>query len=393
MKDQAADGLRGFAAVNVLLCHLFIAAYPLGFRWMYPGTAVAGTPSGPIDAILAFPLMTLAFYGQWAVSLFFVLSGYVLTRSFLVSGDIGILRARAIRRYVRLGVPVFGAVLLAYAAMSLCPPVWVHAGELTGSLWLSGVRQPSSSAWDALKESLFGVLLSGESVYNPTLWTMKVELIGSTIVFAYRALGPGGRFQLMFGAALIVAFTYWFPDQWPYYAAFIIGSHIGELRLASSRLVSVGIAVIGCLLGGIDTSPHYEWTHIIEPADMIRLPMFQVAGSACLIYAVRSGAFGRILTHRIAQFLGRISYPLYLVHLPVLLTLYAGLIVLLVETLGWPKYTVILIAMPLTVAVVIPLALVFGATFDRWGIRLSRRHRPAPVCTQGGTDRASVEIS
>ncbi|MET0618576.1 MAG: acyltransferase, partial [Luteibacter sp.] len=65
-KDTSADGLRGLAAVNVLLCHLFLAFLPGGFAWIYPDTTTPAAMQGVVDHVIAFPPLSVLWNGQFA---------------------------------------------------------------------------------------------------------------------------------------------------------------------------------------------------------------------------------------------------------------------------------------------------------------------------------------
>ncbi|MET4678217.1 MULTISPECIES: acyltransferase family protein [unclassified Luteibacter] len=377
-KDTSADGLRGLAAVNVLLCHLFLAFLPGGFAWIYPDTTTPAAMQGVVDHVIAFPPLSVLWNGQFAVCIFFVLSGYVLTKSFIENGDATVFRLRAPRRYLRLGVPIFGSVMFAWLVMAMGWSHAVEAGALSGSHWLADFWKKPADLMEALRDGTYGTILGGWSRFNPTLWTMKIELLGSMFVFAYRSLTLPGRaapLNFVFAVALLAWF---FPHDWPYYTAFLAGSHIGEARLTRSRtwLALAAIGVVIC--GGFDASPWYDWTRVLPLADNERKAFFNVLGGVLLLYIVRCGCLDRLLQSRPAQFMGRISYAFYLVHLPILLSVSAWFFIQMVGRFALDPVVAALITVPVTFAVVIAAAMVFDRTFDRWGIRLAAWVFPAP---------------
>jgi peptidoglycan/LPS O-acetylase OafA/YrhL len=377
-KDLSADGLRGLAAVNVLLCHLFLAFLPGGFAWIYPDTTTPAAMQGVVDHVIAFPPLSVLWNGQLAVCIFFVLSGYVLTKSFIENGDATVFRLRASRRYLRLGVPIFGSVMFAWFVMAMGGSHAVEAGALSGSHWLADFWKKPADLMEALRDGTYGTILGGWSRFNPTLWTMKIELLGSMFVFAYRSLTLPGRaapLNFIFAVALLAWF---FPHDWPYYTAFLAGSHIGEARLTRSRtwLALAAIGVVIC--GGFDASPWYDWTRVLPLADNERKAFFNVLGGVLLLYIVRCGCLDRLLQSRPAQFMGRISYAFYLVHLPILLSVSAWFFILMAGRFALDPVRAALITVPVTFAVVIAAAMVFDRTFDRWGIRLAAWVFPAP---------------
>ena len=394
-KDLSADGLRGLAAVNVLLCHLFLAFLPGGFAWIYPDTTTPDAIHGVVDHLIAFPLLAVLWNGQFAVCIFFVLSGYVLTKAWVDTGDATSFRSRASRRYLRLCVPIFGSVMFAWFVMRMG---WSHAkeaGALSGSYWLGDFWKQPPDVLQALRDGLYGTILGGWSRFNPTLWTMKIELLGSLFVFAYRSLALPGRVSALNFVFAVALLAWFFPHDWPYYTAFLAGSHVGEARLTRSKPV-LGLILAGAVVcGGFDVSPWYDWTRVLPLADNERKALFNVVGGVLLLYAVRCGVLDRVLQSRPAQFMGRISYAFYLVHLPILLSFSAWFYVALAGGMMLDPVAAALLTLPATFLVVVLAAVAFDRTFDRWGIRLSqavfpvgaRRIHTAAVLGAGGLRR------
>jgi peptidoglycan/LPS O-acetylase OafA/YrhL len=370
-KDISADGLRGLAAVNVLLCHLFLAFLPGGFAYIYPDTTTPGAMRGVIDHVIGFPPLSVLWNGQFAVCIFFVLSGYVLTKSFLENGDIGVFRLRASRRYLRLGIPIFGSVMYAWFVMSMGWSHAVQAGALSGSTWLADFWKQPLDFLEALRDGTYATILGGWSHFNPTLWTMKIELLGSMFVFAYRSLTLPGRAGVLNFAVATGLLAWFFPHDWPYYVAFLAGSHVGEMKTTTSKPLLAGAIAGAIVFGGFDVSPWYDWTHAVPLADNERKALFNVIGGVLLVYVVRCGALDRVMQSRPAQFMGRISYAVYLVHLPILLSFSAWFFVLLAGKAALAPWMAALLTIPVTFAAVIAVAVVFDRTFDRWGIRLA----------------------
>ena len=63
-------------------------------------------------------------------------------------------------------------------------------GDLAFVDWLNSYFAFTPSFLDALRDATYRVILLGADRYNPPLWTMKVEFIGSLITFAFYTLMP-----------------------------------------------------------------------------------------------------------------------------------------------------------------------------------------------------------
>ncbi|WP_175405518.1 MULTISPECIES: acyltransferase family protein [unclassified Pseudomonas] len=101
------DGLRGIAAVIVVFSHVLF--------WFYPAMHLGERTKGrPLDGIEWFQSPFTFFYrGGFSVSMFFILSGLVLTYSISRNPDVLLaVRKAALKRYIRLGVPVGASVII-----------------------------------------------------------------------------------------------------------------------------------------------------------------------------------------------------------------------------------------------------------------------------------------
>ena len=70
----------------------------------------------------------------------------------------------------------------------------------------------------------------------------------------------------------------------------------------------------------------------------------------------------KFLASRPVQFFGRISYPLYLIHVPIILSVGCGGYVAVHGSLGMSRAVAALAALSLS----LPLTLIMSAYFERW---------------------------
>ena len=101
MRDGAVDGLRGWAALMVVCYH---------FTWERLGARYP---------ILRNPVTAWFLNGDFAVSIFFVLSGIALTSGYFTNGDRRILVGLAVKRYSRLTIPILVTCFLTFALYQL----------------------------------------------------------------------------------------------------------------------------------------------------------------------------------------------------------------------------------------------------------------------------------
>lgn len=375
-KDHSADGLRGLAAVSVMLSHSILAFFPASLVAYFPFVAEPDAVNGRLEMILATPGLSALWNGRFAVLVFFVLSGYVLTKQIVELRDPSIARSLAARRYFRLAVPVLASALLAFGLMSAGLYRSYDVASLTSSSWLKSMWAVSPDIFSALREGIYGAIFRGESGYNPVFWTMRIEFIGSLLILAYRSLTLTRRGVLFGFPVYVLLIAAWNPADSIYYFAFLLGTHINDAPVIKSRRWLYLLAVVGIYLGGVHDRSLYAWLGFLPGEAYVREGVIAIIGAALLVYSVRSGAFSVLLKAPLTQSLGRVSYSLYLVHLPVLLSVGCGTYLWLVAGHGLGRIAAAAIAIFVYVLVTLAVALAFTRLVDEPGIRLSKRLFP-----------------
>ncbi len=318
----ALDGLRGGAALTVLIYHYLCLAHP---TWTASMVAV---PNGWVD----LPVYLL-WNGPFAVALFFVLSGLVMASA--AERSRASLAANTGARYLRLAIPAAASCLLAWAWLSLLPAAADGMADTMqgASRWLGYTYQDDiKTPAHAMAEGLAGIFLRGYSRFNNVLWTLKIELFGSLAVFALYSL-TAGRLRLILlalGSVILPALSE------PSYLAFCLGAALYEAnrRGLLARLDAILGLRAAVLIGAVLLAFPGEGFHLREgfafvPAEW-RLGehrgYLHVIGAALLVVAVlRFGWLSALFCTRPALWLGRMSFSLYLVHVPLLYTFVAWL--------------------------------------------------------------------
>ena len=183
------DGLRGIACLQVLLLHVLSGYFP-GFVQNIPGSLGDGIRQSPLF---------LLYNGWLAVFVFFVLSGYVLTAAY---GPIGDTTRRIEARFLRLWIPAaaFGAIAvmmyfvfpLAHSQLAewngseVLRRCW-NVDASVGGVFRDLVVYPIFTGYNkgllaALIPSAMPALIEEGQAFNPPVWTLSVEMIGSLLV-------------------------------------------------------------------------------------------------------------------------------------------------------------------------------------------------------------------
>ncbi|MCT9002635.1 acyltransferase family protein [Microbacterium memoriense] len=317
------DGVRGLAAFVVVLWHAFLLAEPhLIERWG-PQTRA---PGGLHWWLFASPL-SLLISGEQAVVVFFLLSGIVLT--------LPVLRADRFdwwayypRRIVRLWLPVVVSVVLAIALLLLVPraSVPVDSWQWRGNAHAVDVAQAAREAG----------LVSFAPTINGPLWSLSWEMAFSIALplFVVTALVVRRWWVVAIVAAVVVVDlgVAWDLSPLKYLPVFLIGAiaatnldaimaagdRIGSRRLHRllwwSLFAVSGLVVTASRISDSVAGPAAALTHVMSALGIV--------GCMGLVFlAVGSVGARKVLDAKPAQWLGRISFSLYLVHVPLMVTL------------------------------------------------------------------------
>lgn len=288
----ALDGLRGVAALAVVFYHA-------------PWTTHFSDLQTTRNAYLA-------------VDFFFILSGFVIAANYARRiADLGEFRIFLTKRFFRL-YPLHAVILIALVGLEIMK--WMAQGDSASDV--APFSGPNSSP--LLVENLLmlqGLGLEGRLGWNPPAWSVGAECV-AYVLFAGAALAGLVRRGRPIAALCAVSLAaYW-----------AIASSAGTLD------VTDGLGLARCLAGfslGVAI-------RLYSPQDWIKAPV--VGGvAAVLAVAIMSlasggaivviipvfialttalqydrGAVARLLATPPAQFLGRVSYSIYLTHMPVL---------------------------------------------------------------------------
>lgn len=343
MKDRFSylDGLRGIAALIVVIHHGF-----LFFDWgLYSGVP-SEAKFQPWDLWLSGkPVLLLFFAGNFAVTIFFILSGFVLSHVFSRS-DLSPAQL-IVKRYVRLIVPVTAASifalivgLIAFASPAAQRYIPLNAGA---SSWVFSFKGMWESVSICIREALFTAPFTGVTLptFNGVLWTMQVEFIGSVLLIstfwvAKRAM-PRAPLSFAAGAAVLFLILEWQSRLSLFAAGLVLYWAFGaRIQRVSKAREAAGIILISCgiFLGTMPESAlrdsisnyllnfsGYDPVVILSkslvpwvPFAYLPVEMWHAAGAVLLLTGVLlSERARRFLSARIFLFLGYVSFSIYLV--------------------------------------------------------------------------------
>jgi peptidoglycan/LPS O-acetylase OafA/YrhL len=350
------DGIRGLAALFVVLNHIFLRAWP-------------GYPADRAPFWAAWFI-----YGRFAVVVFIALSGFSL----------GLAPARTGWRFDSV------ATFARRRAWRILPAYWAALGFSLLMTWYV-VAQPGWAVPNGRSVVVYGVLVQDAvpaGIPNRAFWSIAVEaqlyvLLPLLLLVVRRA----GALAMVAGVgAVVVALGLLVPaaalvDVTPDLAVlFAIGVLAAGIATAAERIRSlpwgafalaaaVPVVALISVMGATWTDEHLFWV------DLAWAPAI-----GCFLAAVamrRPRALVALLDVRPLRRLGSFSYSLYLTHAPIVIAVSYGLVLGHVAT-GTPTFLVLTaVLVPLTVG----FARVFAAAFE---LPFQRHRGWAPLARAAG---------
>jgi peptidoglycan/LPS O-acetylase OafA/YrhL len=366
-RDLALDGIRGIAISLVLMVHV---------------VEIGG------DGLIAGWLNAIARSGWLGVDLFFVLSGYLITRILLETREQpGYFR----NFYARRALRIFPAYYLYLLIVWLVVPHWIDA-----------LRGPDADAW--LLPSAFyvqNIVMVADGTATAWrgldhLWSLAIEeqfyLLWPLLLWKVPARYLQGLCLAMIALAWGCKLALIALHDWPMAGYVLMPTRMDALaagawvavRLHDGHpqpipkpvLAAVGIAFM--VLVALFVRDHGLRLHGAPRIGIITSAAALVFAAAVYV-CVRHDLQPRILLAAPLQVMGRYSYGIYLIHLAVIEMLQVDLQARLLGSLG--PNTAMAVSAAVTVAVTVALAALSFHLYERPFLRLKRHFERQPVTT------------
>lgn len=253
--------------------------------------------------------------GTPAVHVFFVLSGFVLVLPFTRPGAVPGWARYYAKRFFRLYIPAWASLAVAVALIAILP----RSASPLQSPW-ADIYVIHPSMGQVFKDAL---LLLNASTINTPLWSLKWEVAFSLLLPAYVLMALRWRrfWHVKICIALLLAVAGAVQDlEWlSYLPIFAIGAILGaererirELTRSWPRFVWFFVAAAGLFLANA------EWISPEQPIPGVEA-VVTVGATLIVLLFVSCSSAKRLGDTAAAQWLGRVSFSLYLVHLPIIL--------------------------------------------------------------------------
>lgn len=329
-KLHSLDGLRGWAAIVVFFHHFLLAFLPK-IHGLLPTDVKT-------DSLRETPLFVFV-NGTAAVTLFFVLSGFVLSLGLWENKDKIIFSA--LKRWPRLILLPTISVLFVCVLANLNLFYFKEAATISQSAWMNAFGFSSNGGvlnkefGYALSQGTFFTFFRGDQSLNSSLWTMSIEFMGSLLVFAFVAICGRQRLRLAVSFAAIINLILFYHGGY-YYSAFIFGAIISKAYIDgyfNHQVSPFFIFFLGAIsllfLGYIEPGRGFYAFMDSHTQNYLRIYIHIICSSMILYCCINSSVVSFLMSCRLSRFLGRVSFPLYVIHVPVLFSFSAYLFVYL----------------------------------------------------------------
>jgi peptidoglycan/LPS O-acetylase OafA/YrhL len=289
--------------------------------------------------LFEFGILRISIAGSEAVILFFILSGFVLSLPFYSNRQIKY-GAYAIRRICRIYIPYVVTIGLAVVLRE-----FFYSGKVAGlTNWFNTNWSSSVDAGAAINHLLFIGTFS--SNLNNVVWSlvheMRISLVFPFIMFLLLRISwkTGIAFALLLSVGTVV-YSFLTNASFVgtelystihYSTMFVFGALLAKYReeickkvLALNSRFKIILFLIGIIFY-LYAHPSFIASMIIQDfkpfyRTVIDSWFISLGASILIIFAISSSKFSKILTNKTVNYIGKISYSLYLVHLPVLFSL------------------------------------------------------------------------
>lgn len=344
---QGMEGLRAYAVILTFFVHYF--TYVFGAFYKVNPNSYSVSSAYGISGSIYDSAMIYFFRGQYGVDLFFILSGFLISR--VIAKGTGGYRSFVFNRICRI-YPVF----LASLALAVLAKVY-----MVPHMDLNPLR---------FIESLFLVYID----YNYPSWSLRYELIFYfSVPMIYAVLAKISRSITAYRVVLILVFSSLIlfsgiPRSSMFAVGMLVASYSDDyLKSLADRVPDWAVATVTLLV---------TTAYAFNPDYLRLMPFFALAFSALMINAVYGvGFINKIFTFWPMRFIGNISYSFYMVHGPAITMGYwVTTRIVKPETSFGVGLSVLLISMVLTVA--LSLVLFYALELPYFRRKLGRKISP-----------------
>ncbi len=310
-RNKEIDGIRGWAAFAVVALHFFNGVY------------------GPLYPMFNGKTFGFIFNGPLMVSIFFLLSGDVLSIPFFAKRSSETTSRLVLSRYFRLTFPIVIGCFIIYLLMKFGLVYHTEASDIIGGEgWMGNFLQFQPTLKGVIRYSFFDVYFNHtrDTSYNPFLWTMSVEMLGSLLIFINIFIFKHIKKPLRVLWAQCLFFLLFDSSMFLFVAGMTIGyyRHLGyfDRKLAKKNNILKLLYVTLIVLFFSIFRESDATINGFQINTLIINNKFRYIWAVLLVYCIyTSKHLLPFFRSKLSVFLGEISYPIYVLHFIVMITI------------------------------------------------------------------------
>lgn len=368
------NGMKGTACIIVFLMHFVNAFYPAVFN----GEGLfASHFLWDLDAkITQTPLMSLI-NGRLMVGVFMVISGMVITLQVMRCTDRQKLASIVFKRYFRFTFVLLIFCTIVFILRSANLFFAEECAAITDARGSKGFYAQEFRFIDIFTHAFYFIPFTKSTAFSLAFWCIKDMLIGSFVSILLGLVAHNARKRI-----LIVFFIFYavlaYRNCW--FSAYVLGSILAFIYMQypllfddsaniPSRLAFDVSGIVFFLIGmAIGTYPwriqptnFYANLGALLPESVNKADFYEVLGGFLIVAGLSISSIHFIFDTKIFKFLGKISFSVFLIHVPVIYSVGAGLMIFLYNLNG--KYIVNTV---IVFAVVTSLTIVLSYLFNKY---------------------------
>jgi peptidoglycan/LPS O-acetylase OafA/YrhL len=327
---DSLDSLRGISSMIVVIFHCLISFpifYYANFRDEYSNKFIEFLTKSPLKSFWA---------GNEAVLLFFILSGFVLSLPFLNNSAPTYL-VYIVKRFFRIYIPYIIIIFISIILMSLFAKYNI----------INSMSDSYNGRWNqpVTLKAILGYLIMfnfDKSNVNAVVWSlfheMRISMFFPFLMIILIKFDWKKALIIGFGLNTIILFMFGFLSNIPngvisgigysfretmYYTNFfILGASFAKYRYYIISIFDKLNYLRKLLIFMMSISLiNHRWFNSIYNIDSSAIGDLVAASGILLVFSLvlSSQKIGNLLSGKIFLFLGKVSYSLYLIHIPIIM--------------------------------------------------------------------------
>lgn len=360
------DGLKGIAAILIFVHHFCLIFYPA----IHFGDAVLSKLYN-LDTVLSQSPFSVFLNGNFLVAIFCTISGAVISIQIMELPDKNKLADIIMKRYFRLMLPVVPVGLLIFVMLRYGLFSNQEAAVYTQSPWAAMYYQSPMTFFQTLRSVFVDTWFWGDDTLSTAFWMLSqlfygtfLSIILSIVCWKYK--------KHTWSIYVMLAFVFF--NHGTLQLAFILGTLLTWLCINCSQCFNKYLGcilfTIGIFLGGYPSG--------VTPTNVYRLFCdvnyidVHIVGAFFTLYGIWSlEKLQAVLSMPIFKGLGKISYSIYLIHIPLLFSFSTSLFLFVKEYMRY-AYSAGL-SLFVSIFVLIMAANMYNKTIENMCVQVQRK--------------------